>query len=153
VNVDPTEEDHLEKLYPPHREAGVWSFDAGDDAANLPQLPGRFTHGRDGAVEQGHLGLGRRYLGQGELSVGGIETVYERWEYRDYSELIEMRFRLLVVALRVESWNLTEREILHVAARLERLELGSDLLRRMTEAAAAAALAWEAWHRQRYPST
>jgi hypothetical protein len=30
VNVDPAEEDHLEKLYRPHREEGLWWFDAGE---------------------------------------------------------------------------------------------------------------------------
>jgi hypothetical protein len=40
VSVHPEEEDRLEALYPPHREEGVWWFDAGDDAAYLPQLYG-----------------------------------------------------------------------------------------------------------------
>jgi len=80
-----------------------------------------------------------------------METVFERWEYRGYPELVEIRFRLPDVALRLEGWNLSLEEVCRFAARLERLELGSNLLRRMSEAAAAAAAAWEMWHRERYP--
>jgi hypothetical protein len=47
----------------------------------------------------------------------------------------------------VEGWNLPDEEVLDYAARLERLRLGSDLLRRMSEAQAAASQAWETWHR------
>jgi hypothetical protein len=148
VNVDPEEEDRLEEFYPPHREEGLWWFDAGRDAANLPQLPGRF---RDERGQTPRNVSGRRYLGSGRLLVTGTETVFERWEYLDYPELVEIRFRLPDVALRVEGWNLTMEEVLGFASRLERLELGSDLLLRMTEAAEAAVQAWESWLRERHP--
>lgn len=150
VNVDPEEEDHLEKVYAPHREEGVWWFDAGDDAAYLPQLPGRFRDAGDDAVERGvRSASGRRYLGDGGLVVIGTDVVFERWEYRDYPELVEIRFRLPRVALRVEGWNLSVEELCDFAARLEHLELGSDLLRRLAESTAAATAAWELWVRER----
>jgi hypothetical protein len=146
VNVDPEEEDHLEKVYAPHREEDVWWFDAGDDAAYLPQLPGRFRDAGDDAVERDvRSAWGRRYLGQGGLVVIGTDVVFERWEYWDHPELSEIRFRLPRVALRVEGWNLSLDELCDFAARLEHLELGSDLLRRMTESAAAATAAWGLW--------
>jgi hypothetical protein len=147
VSVDPEEEDRLEALYPPHREEGVWWFDAGDDAAYLPQLPGRFPEARDRAPGQGgRSGRGRRYLGQARLSIGGVETAFERWEYEGYPELVEIRFRLPGVALRVEGWNLVVDEVVGYAAWLDRLRLGSDLLQRLIEAQGAASQAWEAWH-------
>jgi hypothetical protein len=108
VSVDLQEANRLEKLYRPHREEGVWWFDAGDDAASLPQLPGRFRDARD---ESGRHGLwsgpGRRHLGYGRLIVSGTEPLFERWEYQGYPELVEIRFRLPDVALRVEGWNLS----------------------------------------------
>jgi hypothetical protein len=152
VNVDPDEEDRLENFYPAHREpAGVWWFDAGDDAAYLPQLPGRFVDQRQITGERGDLGGARRYLGRERFAVDGIDTDYERWEYRDYPRLVEIRFRLPGVAVRVESWNLDLETTVALARRLERLELDSDLLRRMKEATAAAGTAWDRWLRQQNP--
>jgi hypothetical protein len=69
----------------------------------------------------------------------------------DYPELVDIRFRLPGVALRMQAWNVSVEEVCGFGARLERLELESDLLRRMTQATAAAAAAWELWVRQRYP--
>ena len=149
VSVDPHEADRHEELYPPHREEGMWWFDAGTD--DIPQLPGRFVGERHEAVEVRRLRPGRRYLGQDRLSVGGAEATFERWEYHGFPELIEFRLRLPEAALRVESWNLAERETLHLAGRLERLELGSELLRRMTEASEAATRAREGRHRPQHP--
>jgi hypothetical protein len=152
VSVDPQEEDRQERAYPPHREEGLWWFDTEDDAASLPQLPGRFRRERDHTLGQGAgAAWGRRYVGEGRLLVGGSDTVFERREYKDYPELIEIRFRLPGVAIRMEGWNLGIEEMLDFAGRLEPLELGSDFLQRMTEAGGAAAQAWEAWHRERHP--
>ncbi len=152
VNVDSSEEDSLEKRYPPHREEGLWWFDAGDDAAFIPQLPGRFREEREGAAGHGERSpRGRRYLGQGQLIVSGTPTVYDRWEYQGYPELVEIRFRLPRVAIRLEGWNLSLEEVRGFAVRLERLELGSGLLGRMTKAATEAAAAWEKWLRKRHP--
>jgi hypothetical protein len=152
VNVDPQEEDRLENFYPAHREpAGVWWFDAGDDAAYLPQLPGRFVDQRQTTGRRGDLGGPRRYVGRKRFAVGGIDTDYERWEYRDYPRLIEIRFRLPGVAVRVESWNVDHDKTVGFARRLERLELDSDLLRRMTKANAAASTAWDHWLHQQHP--
>jgi hypothetical protein len=146
VSVDPGEEDRLEALYPPHREEGIWWFDAADDAVYLPQLPGRFPEALN-RERRTRSARGRRYLGPGRLTVGGVETAFERWEYEGLPELMEFRFRLPGVALRVEGWNLPDEEVLGYAARLERLRLGTDLLQRMIEAQAAATRAWESWHR------
>jgi hypothetical protein len=152
VSVDPQEEDRLESVYPAHREpAGVWWFDAGDDATYLPQLPGRFLDQRAITGEARHLGRGRRFLGRWRLAVGGEETDYERWEYRDFPRLIEIRFRLPGVAVRVESWNVDLEKTVGFAQRLERLELDSDVLRRMTEANASGSTAWDRWLRGQHP--
>jgi hypothetical protein len=152
VNVDPSEEDLLEKEYLPHREEGLWWFDVGDDAAFIPQLPGRFRNLEDEASQHRmHSLLGRRYLGQGQLLVSGMATIYERWQYERYPELVEIRFRLPDVAIRLEGWMLSLDELCGFAEQLERLELESGLLRRMTEAASASVAAWETWLRKRYP--
>ena len=45
-------------------------------------------------------------LGNGRLMVGGTETAFERCEYRDHPQLVEIRFPLPDVAVRVEGWNL-----------------------------------------------
>lgn len=146
VSVEPATEEYLEKLYPPHREEGVWWFDSGHDAAYLPQLHGRF---RDGALTRSDPGpatpQGRRYRGRGRLTVAGTQTAFERWEYQAYPELVEIRFRLPDVAIRVEGWSLQVEEVFGTAARLERLELGSELLRRLTQANDAANRAWDSW--------
>lgn len=153
-NVDPDDEDHLEKMYRPHREEGLWWFDAVNDAAYLPQLAGRFPQVASKGAGGGSRSLtGRRYLGQGRLVADGTETVFERWEYRDYPELIEIRFRLPRVAIRIEGWGLDVDEVLGLAARLEHLKLGSDLLRRMTDAVASATSARKSWLRERYPDS
>lgn len=147
VNVDPSEEDDLERLYRPRRDEGLWWFDTGDDAAFLPQLPGRFLH-----ETPMRPSWGRRYLGQGQVVVKGTDTIFERWEYRDFPELVEVRFRIPGVALRIEGWRLSLEEVCGFANRLEQLELGSALLRGMTERASAAAAAWKTWLRERYPN-
>lgn len=149
LNVDPSEEDHLEALYRPHREEGLWWFDAGDDAAFLPQLPSRFIDKAD--ERRTRPSQGRRFLGQGQVIVSGLDTVFERWDYLAFPELVEIRLRLDEVALRIEGWTLTLEEVLGFASRLERLELGSGLLRRMTEAAGEATAAWETWLREHHP--
>jgi hypothetical protein len=92
--------------------------------------------------EARHLGRGRRYLGRERLVVGSVETDCERWEYRDFPGLTEIRFRLPGVAVRVESWNVDLEKTVGFAQRLERLELDSDLLRRMKEANASGSTAW-----------
>jgi hypothetical protein len=51
-----------------------------------------------------------------------------------FSELVEIRFRLPGIALKMEGWDLSLKDVCGFAERLERLELGSGLLQRMTEA-------------------
>jgi len=152
VSVDPSEEDRLETEYPSHREEGLWWFDSGDDAAWLPQLPGRFWRSGDQTSRgDGGSARGRRYLGKGRLVSAGTEAIFERWEYWDHPELVEIRFRLPDVAIRMEGWGLGIEEVLDLAERLERMELGSELLHHMTEAASAARRAWEDWNREAFP--
>jgi hypothetical protein len=85
------------------------------------------------------------------LVAGGSETDFERWEYRDWPELVEIRFSLPGVAIRIEGWDLDAGEVLGFAGRLQRLELGSELLKSMTDAAASATSAWERWFQERNP--
>lgn len=154
VNVDPDEEARLETLYRPHREPGVWWFDTWGDAAELPQLSARFRpetprgHGR-----RSDSATARRYLGLGRLVAVGTEIGFERWEYRDHPELVEIRFALPGVAMRIEGWGLGIDEVLGFAARLQRLELGSELLESMTNAAVSASSAWQSWFQERHPDS
>jgi hypothetical protein len=151
VNIDPEEEARLQKLYRPHREPGVWWFDTVGDAAQLPQLPGRFWRETQAAGGRSHSTTARRYVGQGRLVAGGSETDFERWEYRDWPELVEIRFSLPGVAIRIEGWDLDADEVLGFAGRLQRLELGSELLKSMTDAAGSATSAWQRWFQERNP--
>ncbi len=154
VNVDQEEEARLERQHRPRREPGVWWFDTSDDAANLPQLPGRFRpEAQTGAERGARPTVGRRYIGEGRLVVGGAERTFERWEYRDYPELVEIRSRLPGLAIRIEGWALAVDAVLGFAAHLQRLELGSELLKRMMDAAASASAEWEAWFRKRRPDS
>jgi hypothetical protein len=151
VNVDPDEEARLEELYAPYREPGVWWFDTVGDAAHLPQLPGRFLPETQATGGRSHSATARRYVGQGGLTAVGSETDFERWEYRDYPQLVEIRFSLPGVAIRIEGWDLDADEVLGFAARLQPLELGSELLKSMTDAAASATSAWQSWFQERNP--
>jgi hypothetical protein len=128
----------------------VWWFDTVDDAAHLPQLPGRFRPEMQAAGGRSHSATARRYAGKGRLLAAGSETDFERWEYRDYSELLEIRFGLSGVAIRIEGWGLDADEVLGFAARLQRLELGSQLLKSMTNAAVSATSAWQSWFDERH---
>lgn len=92
-------------------------------------------------------------MGQGRLVAAGSETDFERWEYRDYPELVEIRFGLPGVAIRIEGWGLDADEVLGFAARLLRLELGSQLLKSMTNAAVSATSAWQHWFQERHPDS
>jgi hypothetical protein len=152
VNVDPDEEAGLEALYRPHREPGVWWFDPVGDAAHLPQLPGRFRPEMQAVGGRSHSATPRRYLGQGRLVAAGKEIDFEGWEYRDYPELVEIRFSLPGVAIRIEGWGLDADEVLGFASRLQRLELASELFKSMTNAAVSATSAWQSWFQERHPN-
>jgi hypothetical protein len=75
----------------------------------------------------------RRYIGRVDLH-GGWSA--ERWEYQDYPQLRLVRIRLPEVEVTLLGWTISEERLLSFASRLERLELGSDLLRRMSAAVA-----------------
>ena len=77
----------------------------------------------------------RRYLGSAAIQLLEGETSAERWEYKDYPNLRLTRMHLSEVELTVLGWGISEELLLGFASRLERLELGSDLLQRMGSAA------------------
>jgi hypothetical protein len=76
----------------------------------------------------------RRYLGPGAIELLDGETSAERWEYKDYPNLRLVRMPLPEVDIMVLGWRIREEQLLWFASRLERLALGSDLLRRMGSA-------------------
>jgi hypothetical protein len=73
----------------------------------------------------------RRYLGRVELRRGWSA---ERWGYQDHPLLRSVRIPLPEVELTMLGWDISEERLLWSASRLERLELGSELLRRMSSA-------------------
>jgi hypothetical protein len=75
----------------------------------------------------------RRYLGRVDLRSGWSA---ERWEYQDHPRLRLIRIPLPEVELTLLGWDISEERLLWFASRLERLELGSDLVQRMAWAVA-----------------
>jgi hypothetical protein len=75
----------------------------------------------------------RRCLGRAAIDLHG-ETSAERWEYMDHPNLRVARMPLPGVDVTVLGWSISEERLLSFASRLERLELGSDLLKRMHSA-------------------
>ena len=84
----------------------------------------------------------RRYLGRVDIHTPHVNASAERWEYKDYSNLRMLRMRLPDVDVAVLGWGIAEEQIVEKASDLERLELGSDMLRRMSEAHAASTTAY-----------
>ncbi len=78
----------------------------------------------------------RRYLGRTAIQFRGGEASAERWEYKDYPNLRLIRIPLPDVEVTLIGWRISDEQMLWFASRLERLELGSDLLHRMTSAVA-----------------
>jgi hypothetical protein len=78
----------------------------------------------------------RRYLGRAAVQLLDEEVSAERWEYRDYPNLRLVRIPLPEVEVTLVAWDVSEEQLLWFASRLERLELGSDLLQRMASAVA-----------------
>jgi len=78
----------------------------------------------------------RRYLGRAAVQLPDGDTSVERWEYRDYPNLRSLRMPLPEVVVTLVGWRIAEERLLWFASRLERLELGSDLLERMGSAVA-----------------
>jgi hypothetical protein len=77
----------------------------------------------------------RRYLGRAVQLLDG-DTSAERWEYRDYPNLRLVRMPLPEVEVTLVGWGISDERLLWFASRLERLEVGSDLLKRMGSAVA-----------------
>lgn len=82
----------------------------------------------------------RRYVGRIDLRSGWSA---ERWEYQDHPRLRLVRIPLPEVELTVLGWDISEERLLWFTSRLERLELGSELLRRMRSALADSNAAFE----------
>jgi hypothetical protein len=82
----------------------------------------------------------RRYLGRVDLRWGWSA---ERWEYRDHPNLRLVRMPLPEVEVTLLGWGISEDRLLSFASRVERLELGSELLRRMSSAVADSNAAFE----------
>jgi hypothetical protein len=85
----------------------------------------------------------RRYLGRVDLRSGWSA---ERWEYQDHPRLRLLRIPLPEVELTVLGWDISEERLFGFASRLERLELGSDLVQRMAWAVAESNAAFLAAH-------
>ena len=88
----------------------------------------------------------RRYLGRAAIQLLDGEASAERWEYRDYPNLRLVRMPLPGVEVTLLGWAISEERLLSFASRLERLELGSDLLQRMGSAIAESNAAFRRAH-------
>jgi hypothetical protein len=73
----------------------------------------------------------RRYLGRAAVQLLDGKASAERWEYMDYPNLRLVRIPLPEVEVTLVAWDISDERLLWFAARLERLELGSDLLQRL----------------------
>jgi hypothetical protein len=89
----------------------------------------------------------RRYLGRAAVQLLDGEASAERWEYRDYPNLRLVRIPLPEVEVTLVAWDISDERLLWFASCLERLELGSELLRRMSSAVAES----DAAFRRTYP--
>jgi hypothetical protein len=89
----------------------------------------------------------RRYLDRAAIQLLDGERSAERWEYRDYPDLRLVRMLLPEVEVTLLGWGLSDDRLLWFASRLERLELGSDLLQRIGSAVAES----DAAFRRTYP--
>ncbi len=78
----------------------------------------------------------RRYLGRTAIQFRRGEASAERREYKDYPNLRLIRIPLPDVEVTLIGWRISDEQLLGFASRLERLELGSDLLSRMRAAVA-----------------
>jgi hypothetical protein len=78
----------------------------------------------------------RRSLGRATIDLLDGKTSVERWEYKDYPNLRLVRMPLPEVEVTLLGWGISEERLLSFASRLEPLELGSDLLQRMSSAVA-----------------
>jgi len=78
----------------------------------------------------------RRCLGRATVQLLDGDTSAERWEYRDYLNLRLVRIPAPEVEVTLVGWGISDDQLLWFASRLERLELGSDLLQRLGSAVA-----------------
>ena len=126
----------------PEEDIGIWLPSTSVDEDEIDFL-GRFLPRAEfeRLIFRRIVDLGpRRYLGRVDLR-GGWSA--ERWEYQDHPLLRLVRIPLAEVELTVLGWDISEARLLWAASRLERLELGSDLLRRMSSAVADSNAAFE----------
>ena len=76
----------------------------------------------------------RRYLGRAAIELSSSEASAGLWEFKDHPNLRVIRMPLPGVEVTVLGWSISEERLLSFASRLQRLELGSDLLKRMHSA-------------------
>jgi hypothetical protein len=117
-------------------DIGVW-FPGDSIADDETDLLGRVLPRAefDPLILRAVVDLGpRRYLGRAAVQLPDGETAAERWEYRDYPNLRLVRIPLPRVEVTLVGWGISDEQLLWSASRLERLELGSELLRRMKSA-------------------
>lgn len=119
-------------------DIGIWLPGASVDEDETDFL-GRFLPRAefDRLIFQRIVDLGpRRYLGRAAIDLLHGKTSAERWEYQDHPNLRLLRMPLPEVEVTLLGWRISEERLLWFASRLERLELGSDLVQRMGSAVA-----------------
>ena len=117
----------------PEEDIGIWLPSTSIDEDEVDFLSRLLPRAEvDRLILRPIVDLGpRRYLGRVDLRWGWSA---ERWEYRDHPLLRLVRIPLPEVELTMLGWDISEERLLWCASRLERLELGSELLRRMSSA-------------------
>ena len=68
------------------------------------------------------------------------------WAFLRYRELLVFRLELPDVVVHLRGWGVSEGDLLNFVIRLQRMELGSDLLESMKKAQAASDAAWQPWY-------
>lgn len=131
---DPDERSSRRRVAP-EEDIGIWLPGTSIDEDEIDFL-GRFLPRAEfhRLIFRRIVDLGsRRYLDRVDLRRGWSA---ERWEYQDHPLLRVVRIPLPEVELTMLGWDISEERLLWSASRLERLELGSDLVQRMGSAVA-----------------
>jgi hypothetical protein len=124
----------------PGQNDSQWSPGPQLDDSQVINFVQRFVEGRP-EREAGP----RRHLGTAEIEIEGISRAVERWAFMRYPGLLVLRLQLPGAIVGLRGWGLSEGDLLGFASRLQRMELGSDLLARMRDAQAVSDEAWGDW--------